>query len=142
MHAGQAHRPIAVGTKPTPVYQRLYEVAVEAYDRILGALRPGATDEDVRRAGSVIPEAGFTTFDATLHGWGLLIEDPRVDVVEATLIRRPQGKTVFQEGMLMVIQPNVVTADGKRGLQVGNLVEITRTGARPLQKYPMKFLRI
>ena len=141
MHAGQAHRPIAVGTKPTPVYQRLYEVAVEAYDRILRALRPGATDEDVRRAASVIPEAGFTTFDTTLHGWGLLIEDPRVDA-EATLIRRPQGKILFQEGMLMVVQPNVVTADGKRGLQVGNLVEITRTGARPLQKYPVKFMRI
>ncbi|MGH7311019.1 MAG: hypothetical protein ACREK6_20260, partial [Candidatus Rokuibacteriota bacterium] len=60
----------------------------------------------------------------------------------ATLIRRPQGKIVFQEGMLMVIQPNVVTADGSRGLQVGNLVEITRTGARPLQAYPMKFIRI
>jgi hypothetical protein len=44
--------------------------------------------------------------------------------------------------MLTVIQPNVVTADGKRGLQVGNLVEITGTGARPLQKYPMKFMRI
>jgi Xaa-Pro aminopeptidase len=89
----------------------------------------------------VITEAGFTTFDTTFHGWGLLIEDPRVDV-EATLIRRPQGKMVFQEGMLMVIQPNVVTADGARGLQVGNLVEITRTGARSLQKYPMKFIRI
>ncbi|HSF05876.1 MAG TPA: Xaa-Pro peptidase family protein [Methylomirabilota bacterium] len=141
MHAGQAHRPIAVGTKPTPIYQRLFEVAVEAHDRILRALRPGATEEDVRRAASVIPEAGFTTFDTTFHGWGLLIEDPRVDA-SATLIRRPQGKTVFREGMLMVIQPNVVTADGQRGLQVGNLVEITRTGARSLQRYPMKFIRI
>jgi Xaa-Pro aminopeptidase len=141
MHAGQAHRPLAVGTKPTPIYQRLFEVAVEAHDRILRELRPGATEEDVRQAGSVIAEAGFTTFDTTFHGWGLLIEDPRVDV-EATLIRRPQGKMVFQEGMLMVIQPNVVTADGARGLQVGNLVEITRTGARSLQQYPMKFIRI
>jgi Xaa-Pro aminopeptidase len=141
MHAGQAHRPMTVGTRPTPIYQRLFEVAVEAHDRILRALRPGATEQDVRRAASVIPEAGFTTFDSTFHGWGLLIEDPRVDV-EATLIRRPQGKIVFQEGMLMVIQPNVVTPDGTRGLQVGNLVEITRTGARPLQKFPMKFIRI
>jgi Xaa-Pro aminopeptidase len=141
MHAGQAHRPIAVGTKPTSIYQKLFEVGVEAHDRIVRALRPGATEEDVRRAGSVIVESGFTTFDSTFHGWGLLIEDPRIDV-SATLIRRPQGTIVFQEGMLMVIQPNVVTADGTRGLQVGNLVEITRTGARPLQKYPMKFIRI
>ncbi|MBT7855470.1 MAG: hypothetical protein HN720_00945, partial [Nitrospinaceae bacterium] len=62
--------------------------------------------------------------------------------IDATLIERPQNEVVFKEGMLMVIQPNPVTADGKRGLQVGNLVEVTKTGARPLQKFPMKFMRI
>ena len=141
MHGGQAHRPIAVGARPTPIYQKLFDVAAEAYRRILACLRPGATHEDVRRAASIIQEEGFTTFDSTFHGWGLLIEDPRVDI-EATLIKRPQNQIVFQEGMLMVVQPNVATPDAKRGLQVGNLVEITRTGARPLQKYPLKFMRI
>ncbi len=141
MHSGQAHRPIAVGAKPTPVYQKLYEVGVEAYERILKAVKPGAGHEEVRRAGSIIGEEGFTTFDTTFHGWGLLIENPRVDV-DATLIERPQNEVVFREGMLMVIQPNPVTADGKRGLQVGNLVEVTKSGARSLQKFPMKFMRI
>ncbi len=50
MHSGQAHRPIAVGAKPTPVYQKLYEVGVEAYERILKAVKPGAGHEEVRRA--------------------------------------------------------------------------------------------
>ncbi|MEE9256312.1 MAG: M24 family metallopeptidase, partial [bacterium] len=141
MHAGQAHRPISVGAKPTSIYEKLYEVGVEAYRRILGAVKPGATHDDVRKAGSIIQEEGFTTFDSTFHGWGLLIEDPRVDV-GAAIIKRPQNEIVFKEGMLMVIQPNVVTADGKRGLQVGNLIEVTKTGARSLQKFPMKFMRI
>ena len=141
MHPGQAHRPISVGVEPTPVYRKLYEVAVEAYDRILKALKPGATREDVKRAGAVIEEEGFTTFDTTFHGWGLLIENPRIDI-DASILKRPQNEITFREGMLMVIQPNVCTADGKRGLQVGNLVEVTRTGARSLQKFPMKFMRI
>lgn len=141
MHGGQAHRPVAVGAKPTKIYQKLFDVAAEAYTRILRCLRPGATHADVRRAGAVIQEEGFTTFDTTLHGWGLLIEDPRVDI-EATLIKRPQNEITFREGMLMVVQPNVATPDAKRGLQVGNLVEIARAGARPLQKYPIKFMRI
>jgi Xaa-Pro aminopeptidase len=58
------------------------------------------------------------------------------------MIRRPQNEFVVREGMLLVIQPNVVTQDGKRGLQVGNLVEITPKGARALQKFPLKFMRI
>ncbi len=141
MHSGQAHRPISVGVKPTAIYEKLFEVGAEAYARILKAVKPGANHDDVRRAGAIIAEEGFTTFDATFHGWGLLIEDPRVDI-EASMIKRPQNEIVFREGMLMVIQPNVVTPDGKRGLQVGNLVEVTKTGARSLQKFPMKFMRI
>ena len=65
MHAGQAHRPISVGAKPTLIYEKLYEVGVEAYRRILGAVKPGATHDDVRKAGSIIQEEGFTTFDST-----------------------------------------------------------------------------
>ena len=112
-----------------------------SFDMQIFALKPGATQVEIKKAASVIQDEGFTTFDATLHGWGLLIEPPRVDI-DAVLIRRPLNEFVVQEGMLLVIQPNVVTRDGKRGLQVGNLVEITATGARALQKFPLKFMRI
>jgi len=141
MYAGQAHRPITVGVPPTPVYRKMFDLAVEAYTRILKALKPGATHVVIKKAASIIQDEGFTTFDATLHGWGLLIEPPRLDI-DAVMIRRPVNEFVVQEGMLLVIQPNVVTRDGKRGLQVGNLVEITPTGARALQKFPIKFMRI
>jgi len=141
MYSGQGHRPITVGVPPTPVYRKMFDVAVEAYTRILRVLKPGATHVEIKKAASMIQDEGFTTFDATLHGWGLLIEPPRVDI-DSVMIRRPVNEFVVQEGMLLVIQPNVVTPDGKRGLQVGNLVEITRAGARALQKFPIKFMRI
>ena len=141
MYAGQAHRPITVGVSPTPIYRKMFDLAVEAYTRILQVLKPGATHVEIKKAASIIQDEGFTTFDATLHGWGLLIEPPRVDI-DSVMIRRPVNEFVVQEGMLLVIQPNVVTQDGKRGLQVGNLVEITPTGARALQKFPIKFMRI
>ncbi len=141
MYPGQAHRPITVGAPPTPIYRKMFELAVEAYTRVLRALKPGATQVDIKKAASVIQDEGFTTFDTTLHGWGLLIEPPRVDI-DAVLIRRPLNEFTVEEGMLLVIQPNVVTQDGKRGLQVGNLVEITSAGARSLQKFPLKFMRV
>ena len=141
MYSGQAHRPISVGKKPEPIYQELFDVGVKTYNNILKALKPGATEQDIIQAGSVLTDSGFTTFDTTFHGWGLLIEDPRIDL-SGSLITRPQNKIIFKKGMLMVIQPNVVTPDGKYGLQVGNLVEITEKGARSLQKFPMKFMKI
>jgi Xaa-Pro dipeptidase len=141
MYSGQAHRPLSVGRPPTAVYQRLFEVAVQAYEGVFNVLKPGSTNVDIQKAASIIQEEGFSTFDVTLHGWGLQIEPPRVDI-KSVMIRRPLDEFVVQEGMLLIIQPNVVTPDGKRGLQVGNAVEITKSGARPLQKFPIKFMRI
>lgn len=142
MCSGQIHRPFAVGAGPTPEYQRLYEMGVECYNRVFEALKAGATDADFRAAAaSVVERDGYKTLDVLLHGWGLQIEDPRLDVPSAT-IKRPQMPFTFKPGMLMVIQPNVVSPDGKRGLQVGNLVVIEEQGARSLQHYPMEFIRI
>jgi Xaa-Pro aminopeptidase len=77
-----------------------------------------------------------------VHGWGLSIEPPRLDLPEIALIKRPQEPIVFKPGMCMVVQPHVLTADKRRGLQIGSLVVITETGAEALQKYPMEFVEI
>jgi Xaa-Pro aminopeptidase len=139
--SGQIQRPFAFGAAPTPLYQRLYDVAAECYQRIFEVLRPGATDADVRAAAIFIEKEGFRTLDILIHGWGLQIEPPRVDLPGA-MIKRELTPVTFHKGMLIVIQPNIVTADGKAGLQVGNLVVIEENGARPLQRYPMKFIRV
>lgn len=131
-----------IGEDPTPEYQLLYDMAVECYDRVFEVLKPGATDADFRAAAAgAVERGGYRTHDVLLHGWGLQIEDPRLDVPSAT-IKRPQMPFTFKPGMLMVIQPNTVSPDEKRGLQVGNLVVIEEQGARSLQHYPMEFIRI
>ncbi|HSQ02653.1 MAG TPA: M24 family metallopeptidase [Burkholderiales bacterium] len=139
--SGQIQRPFAIGAEPTPEYQRLYDLASEAYHRIFEVLKPGATDADVRGAASFIEHAGYQTLDVLLHGWGVQIEPPRVDLPSA-MIKRELAPVTFRENMLIVVQPHVVTADGKRGLQAGGLVVIEKNGARALQKYPMEFIRV
>jgi len=48
----------------------------------------------------------------------------------------------LRAGMTVVIQPNVVTADGKAGVQTGELVLITATGIEPLHAMPRGFVRV
>ncbi|MFQ5860713.1 MAG: M24 family metallopeptidase [Dehalococcoidia bacterium] len=141
-YAGQIQRCIAVGEAPTPGYQELFDVASEVYHRIVDTLGPGKTDEDVRRAASLLKERGYWTFDGLLHGWGLTLGPPGVDVPEVALIQRPQNPVTFEPGMTVVVQPNVLSSDKRRGLQVGGLILITESGAEPLQKYPMKFITV
>lgn len=139
--SGQIQRPFALGAVPTPEYQRLYDLAATCYHRIFEVLRPGATDAEVRAAAGFIEEEGFKTLDVLIHGWGIQIEPPRVDLPNA-MIKRELGPVAFKQGMLIVVQPHVVSPDGKRGVQAGNLVVIEEQGARSLQRYPMEFIRI
>jgi hypothetical protein len=44
--------------------------------------------------------------------------------------------------MTVVIQPNVVTRDGKAGVQTGELVRITATGIESLHAFPRGFARV
>lgn len=142
-YAGQIHRALVVDADPTPAYQAIFDVAREVCDRALDALGPGATDEDLRQAvGPVLEAAGMWTMDTLLHGWGLSLEPPRLDVPGVATIQRPQQPTRFEPGMTVVLQPHVLSPDRRRGLQLGSLVAITDDGAEALQRYPMDFIRI
>jgi hypothetical protein len=44
--------------------------------------------------------------------------------------------------MVVVIQPNVVTPDGKAGVQTGEMVLITATGIEPFHHVPRGFVRV
>ncbi len=114
---------------------------MECYHRVFEVLKPGNTGEDVKRAAGFIEAKGYRTQDALLHGWGITIEPPRVDL-PCALIKRELAPVTFREGMLLVLQPHVVTADARRGVQVGNLVTVEARGARSLQRYPMEFIQV
>jgi Xaa-Pro aminopeptidase len=138
-YSGQVLRSFAVACEPTPLYRDLHETAMRAFDAIAGSLRAGATPEQIVAASSVIEEAGFTTCDDLLHGYGGGYLPPILGSCS-----RPAGplpEMTFAAGMTVVIQPNVVTRDGKAGVQTGELVLVTETGVERLHQAPRGFLR-
>jgi Xaa-Pro aminopeptidase len=48
---------------------------------------------------------------------------------------------VYRENMVVVVQPNVVSEDGRMGVQVGEMVRVTRTGVDRLHKVALGMLR-
>jgi Xaa-Pro aminopeptidase len=138
-YPGQIQRPFAIGEPPTPEYQRLYEVAVAAYERIAGAVRAGATAEAVLDAAAAIHEAGYTIYDDLVHGFGGGYLPPVLRTRRTSAVPPPPFE--FAENMTIVIQPNVITPDEQSGLQVGQLVRVTAAGVEPLHRYPMRFVQ-
>jgi len=134
---------VFVGADPTPAWQRLFDTALDAYDRIVEAMRPGASEADVIRAASVIGERGYAIYDDLVHGYGVDIHPPVIDRTcgawwpwdEAR--PAPPGRR-FEAGMAVVVQPNPITPDERMGLQLGALTVVGDRGAESLHRVPFE----
>ena len=142
-YTAQIQRPIFVEAEPTPAWRRMFDVALESYDAIMDVLRPGATEADTIRAGSVIGEAGYAIYDDLVHGYGVDIMPP---IVDRSCVRwwpwddadpAPEGRR-FEEGMAVVVQPNPITPDERMGLQLGQLAVVRAEGAETLHSVPFE----
>jgi Xaa-Pro dipeptidase len=139
-HSGQVLRSFAVGEEPPPLYRALHAAADAAFDAVAAVLKPGATPAQVIEAAGVIEDAGFTIIDDLLHGYGGGYFPPILGSKS-----RPAGPIPaepFEAGMTVVVQPNVVTRDGKAGVQTGELLLITNSGVERLHSFPRGFARV
>ena len=133
-YAGQVLRTFTVGAPPTALYADLHAVAMAAFDAIAGRILPGTSARDLAAAGAaVIDEAGFAGIDDLLHGFGGGYLPP---VVPAPGREAPAGDFTLAAGMTLVVQPNVVTPDGRAGVQTGELLLVTESGPERLHAFP------
>ncbi|WP_166351372.1 M24 family metallopeptidase [Phytoactinopolyspora limicola] len=137
-YAGQVLRTITVDSEPTAQYAEMHEVAQVTFERICAVLRDGTTAEEVIEAASSIEAAGLTICDDLVHGYGGGYLPP---ILGSRSQPHHQGSHVgFAAGMTVVVQPNVVTADGQAGVQTGELVHVTSTGVERLHSAPRGIL--
>lgn len=138
-YPGQVLRSFALG-EPTPLYRDLHAAADAAFDAVAAVLRDGALPRQVIEAARVIEDAGFTTIDDLLHGYGGGYLPPILGSLS-----RPAGpvpEEPFRAGMTVVIQPNVATRDGKAGVQTGEMVLVTQDGVERMHTVARGFAQI
>jgi Xaa-Pro aminopeptidase len=139
-HSGQVLRSFTVGEDPPQLYRELHAAADAAFDAIAAVLKAGTMPAEVIEAAGVIEDSGFTIIDDLLHGYGGGYLPPILGSRS-----RPAGpipQEPFQAGQTVVIQPNVVTRDGKAGVQTGEIVVITEKGIESLHAFPRGFGRV
>jgi Xaa-Pro aminopeptidase len=139
-YPGQLLRTFTVDSEPAPLYRELHGVADAAFDALFARLRPGATAADLVEASAVIADAGFTIRDDLVHGFVGGYLPPVLGDTTRTLSAVPEF--VFEAGMTVVIQPNVITRDERAGVQTGELVLVAEGGAERLHSYERGLLSI
>jgi Xaa-Pro aminopeptidase len=139
-YTGQLLRTFTVGDDPSPLHCELHGAADAAFDAIFERVRPGTTAAELVEASAVIGDAGFTTRDDLVHGFVGGYLPPVLGDRTRQLEEVPDF--TLEEGMTIVIQPNVVTPDESAGVQTGELVAVTADGAQRLHDYERGLLRI
>jgi len=137
-YSGQLIRPIALG-EPTKELWKLYNTAEELYHAIADAIKPGNTEQDVIEAVRPIAQKGDFHQQAPLvHGWDNKPDRPWIGLPGAAQF--PITPHVFEEGQLIMIEPNPCSMDLKKGIFLGSLHVVTQNGCRCLQKFPLEFI--
>jgi peptidase M24-like protein len=118
-----------------PQARRLSATRVEwaGTSAIAAALMPGARAADLAAAASVIEQAGLTAIDDLVHGFGGGYLPPVVPAPGRSL---PAPDFTLAAGMTVVVQPNIVTPDGRAGVQTGELLLVTENGPQRVHAYP------
>jgi Xaa-Pro dipeptidase len=136
---GQVLRTLTVGAGPTAQYSRLHSVATGVYDEICRAIRPGASSEAILDIAEGIHDAGFTICDDLVHCAVGGVYAPCLRTRRTT--RGAGYRFTFDTGMVVVVQPNVVSEDLRMGVQVGDMMRVTTTGVESFHAVPREILR-
>jgi Xaa-Pro dipeptidase len=139
-YAGQVLRTFTVGADPTPLYRKLHDTAERTFDAVTGVIRHGTTMEQILEAASIIEDNGFTICDDLMHGFGGGYFPPIVG--SRSRAAGPLPDMTLQENMTVVIQPNPITPDQSAGVQVGEMIRVTKTGFERLHSAERGLFRV
>ena len=124
-YEAQTGKPIVFGPPPAD-YAAMLDTCLEAYHAIVAALRPGCTAKDLRAAGQVIQDRGYTVVAPLVHGvFNPLDAGPFVGTSH-----RPDKDVVLQPGMGVCVEIHPCSEDVIRGVFLGDTYVITEDGAR------------
>ena len=139
-YPGQVLRTFTVGTDPTPLYRDLYATADAAFEAVTKVIRHGTTMDEILDASGVIEANGFTVCDDLLHGFGGGYMPPILGT--RSRMAGPLPQMTLEENMTVVVQPNVINREQSAGVQVGELIRVTRTGFERLHRAERKMVRV
>jgi len=134
-YTAQIGSPICLG-EPTDMVRSFWEdITLPGYRRIVAAMRPGNSMEDVRIASKFFRENGVQSRPTQCHGIDLVTDKPHIS---AEHVSAETFETVLKPGMVIMAEPNPITADGLFGIFLGHTFIITETGPECVDKFPLE----
>src|SRR6266511_2226634 len=133
--SAQIGSPITLGT-PTDMVRKFWEeITVPGYRKIIAEIKPGNATDNMRLASRFFREHGVQSRPTQVHGIDIVTDKPHVfaERTEADEIDK-----VLKPGMIIMAEPNPITADGLFGIFLGHTFIVTETAHECVDNFPLE----
>jgi Xaa-Pro aminopeptidase len=133
--SAQIGSPITLGP-PTDMVRKFWdEITLPGYRKIIAEIKPGNATDHMRLASRFFREHGVQSRPTQVHGIDIVTDKPHVfaERTEADEIDK-----VLKPGMIIMAEPNPITADGMFGIFLGHTFIVTETGYECVDNFPLE----
>jgi Xaa-Pro dipeptidase len=134
-YSAQIGQPICLGEPPDSVRRFWDEIARPGYERMIAEIGPGKPVENLRTAGRFFRDNGVQSRPIHVHGIDFVSDGPHVYTDRVVV---EPFEEVMRPGMVIMAEPNPITADGTLGMFVGHTFIVTETGRECVDDWPLE----
>ena len=133
--SAQIGSPITLG-EPTEMVRRFWEeITLPGYNKIIAEIRPGNATDNMRLASRFFRDKGVQSRPTQVHGIDIVTDKPHV-FAERT--EADEADKILKPGMIIMAEPNPITADGMFGIFLGHTFIVTAGGHECVDKLPLE----
>jgi Xaa-Pro aminopeptidase len=134
-YTAQIGSPICIGEPTRTVRAFWEEIVLPGYHRIVAEIAPGKPAENMRLAAKFFRDKGMQSRPTQCHGIDLVTDHPHVNAQEVLC---DDSDKVLKPGMVIMAEPNPITADGTFGIFLGHTFIVTETGHECVDAFPLE----
>ena len=136
-YSAQIGQPICLG-KPTDKIQRFWDqIAKPGYEKVIACLEPGRPVSDMVEAAQFFRQMGQQSRPIVTHGIDFVSDGPHAFIEGA---KTHDYDDILKPGMVMMPEPNPISADGLLGMFVGHTFIITEGGSECVDNWPLELM--
>jgi Xaa-Pro aminopeptidase len=138
-YTAQIGSPICLGSPPPAVRAFFDDVVLPGFLKLVEAVGPGRSIAEMQTAGAFFRERGVQSRPIHVHGIDLVSSEPHIstDRLEAQPFEE-----VLRPGMVLVVEPTPVTADGLLGMFFGHTFIVTPEGKECVDSFPWQLAEV
>ena len=136
-YSAQIGQPICVGEPPADIRRFWDEIAKPGYERVTAAIAPGRPTSDMQKAAEFFRESGVQSRPIVTHGIDFVSDGPHVYIGQT---KTHDCDAVLKPGMVLMPEPNPISADGRLGMFVGHTLIVTEDGHECVDDWPLELV--